>query len=484
VAGINAVQAVEGGSARVNDICREDAFRSICELITFRQNLFHVVVACQATGTDPDGDGPEEAPVLAEERATGVIMRDSYTGTSSVYSISYHVRTDLHYVATNGANEWPFAGWPHAATNISDAVHTGGDGDTVLVSNGTYRITSEITLTNAVTVKSGGCPGSKVVDGAGAARCFFLAHSNAVVDGLTVTGGTATDGGGMFMMGGGAARNCIVRGNFASSGHGGGIYCDGGGLVENCTIVSNRAILTGGGIYCNNGGTILNSVIVSNAADVDAANWDNSGVGMEYSYCCTTPDPGGFTSVTDDPVFKDAGAGDYRLAEGSPCIEAGWNRGWMSTAVDAEGKSRILDMKVDMGACEFIRPSADTDGDTLPDWWEWEYAKSLTNMEFGLDDDHDRLINAYEFLCGTDPADIGSSFRMDMPSREETGDGLIIRWSSVLGKHYKVMRGSSWQSNFDHEVSAGVSAVPPVNVHTDTTATGMGPYFYRVQLEP
>ncbi|MDD5482802.1 MAG: choice-of-anchor Q domain-containing protein [Kiritimatiellae bacterium] len=55
-----------------------------------------------------------------------------------------------------------------------------------------------------------------------------------------------------------------------------------------------------------------------------------------------------------DPRFKNFDAGDYRLAAGSPCVNAGDNRDWMTNAVDLDGRTRIRYGRVDMGAYERI----------------------------------------------------------------------------------------------------------------------------------
>jgi len=56
-----------------NKELKEDVFRGTLDLITFRQNLFTVIVAAQAFG--PDGRTP-----VAERRAVAIVFRDAYTG--------------------------------------------------------------------------------------------------------------------------------------------------------------------------------------------------------------------------------------------------------------------------------------------------------------------------------------------------------------------------------------------------------------------
>lgn len=57
-------------------------------------------------------------------------------------------------------------------------------------------------------------------------------------------------------------------------------------------------------------------------------------------------------------LFVDAAAGDYRLADGSPCVNAGLNQPWMAGATDLSGLRRVMAGVVDMGAYEWEPPAA------------------------------------------------------------------------------------------------------------------------------
>lgn len=57
-------------------------------------------------------------------------------------------------------------------------------------------------------------------------------------------------------------------------------------------------------------------------------------------------------SISADPLFANAGAGDFHLTVFSPCCDRGLNEPWMNDTKDCEGNSRIVNGNVDMGAFE------------------------------------------------------------------------------------------------------------------------------------
>ncbi len=146
-------------------------------------------------------------------------------------------------------------------------------------------------------------------------------------------------------------RNCLIYRNTAGTagaqgGNGGGVY---GGIVENCTVVTNATLGTpgaGGGVSdC----FVTNSIVYGNTSVTPSKNYNNA----TFGYSCTTPDPGGTGNTTADPLFALAATNNFRPIFGSPCIDTGTNLGWTATATDLDGKTRLLNGRVDMGAYEF-----------------------------------------------------------------------------------------------------------------------------------
>jgi hypothetical protein len=136
-----------------------------------------------------------------------------------------------------------------------------------------------------------------------------------------------------------------------------------------------------------------------------------------------------------------------------------------------------------MGAYEFIPRALDTDSDGLPDWWEWEYSHTMTNMNPEEDNDWDHAANVSEYIAGTDPTRASSFLGMGSLGVEGGGTGLVVRWSSVADRFYTLERATNLCVGFDTLVGTNIAARPPTNDFTDTNVPAYGPYFYRVRVQ-
>lgn len=173
------------------------------------------------------------------------------------------------YVATNGNDGNGGTSWDDAVKTIAAGITKAvGAGDVVLVSNGEYLLTGQLSLTKNVTVRSWNNgnidPTNTIVNaGGGAFRCAYLNHVNATLDGFTLTNAAPASNGGGVRLTSGTVRNCIIVNNTPSE-QGAGIYMT-GGRVEGSVIRANRTDNQyGGGIYMT-AGTVSNCSIVSNA---------------------------------------------------------------------------------------------------------------------------------------------------------------------------------------------------------------------------
>jgi len=177
-----------------------------------------------------------------------------------------------------------------------------------------------------------------------------------------------------------------------------------------------------------------------------------------------------------NPSFE--AANDYHLSIGSPCVDAG-NNGAAMGSTDLDGLPRIVNGAVDMGAYEYLWP--DTDEDGMPDRFEWQSIGNRTNLMTGADQDGDGLDNLDEYFAGTSASNPASCFRFETIATQNTND-MAISWQSATGKRYRFYRSTNLLLE-PQPFLTNILATPPMNTVTDRTATGRGPWFYRVILE-
>jgi len=189
-----------------------------------------------------------------------------------LFFVSPGIFAATNYVGTSGTPGGNYY------TDIQSAVEATSGGDFVLVSNGTYILSSQIDVTNSLRIQSVNGPKNTIVDGNSSVLCFSLYNHNTVVSGFTITNGntggvrcndttpvitnciiignsTLGSGGGTYA---GTVNNCIISGNSANNG--GGTFHS---IINNCTISKNLASEDAGGTYCS---TVNNSTISGNSA--------------------------------------------------------------------------------------------------------------------------------------------------------------------------------------------------------------------------
>lgn len=175
-------------------------------------------------------------------------------------------------------------------------------------------------------------------------------------------------GGGVYLTGHTVQKiiGCLIYDNRTAN-YGGGIYVNlapSAYAIESCTIAENRATNLwwgmGGGICGGSGQAISlkNCIVFSNIATVAGSNYYGVDSGpISGQHTCTTPSLPGISNITAEPMFYRSGS--FELAAGSPCIDTGTNQSWMTTALDLDAKTRIINSIVDMGAYEYgVAPGA------------------------------------------------------------------------------------------------------------------------------
>jgi hypothetical protein len=304
----------------------------------------------------------------------------------------------------------------------------------------------------------------------------------------------------------GTLRNCVISNNsavFTAGGAAGGNYFNclftansaqwagavsGGGppgsILNNCTVVGNSASVSGGGVQLFVGDVsslnlrATNSIIYENTAPV-GANYSNLGQeqNLTLDHCCTVPLPAtGNGNFTNPPVFVSDGLGDYRLQPESPCINAGRNMSGASMT-DLDYNFRNIGGTVDVGAYEYQTPTS-----VLSYAWAQQNGLSTDGSADFSDADGDGANNWQEWRADTIPTNSVSALRL--VSATNSPGGAVVTWQSVATRNYWLERATNLgvASPFQ-TIATNIVGAASTKTYTDPTATGDGPYVYRIGVQ-
>jgi hypothetical protein len=205
----------------------------------------------------------------------------------------------------------------------------------------------------------------------------------------------------------------------------------------------------------------------------------------------------GINNIHQDPRFVNPARGDYHLLSSSPCIDAGAATAPSLPLTDSDGEPIPFSNFPDIGADEFV----DSDGDTLPDFWERKWfggftpagdddpdSDHLSNSNELLadtdplnpDTDGDNCLDGVEFFGETDPLDPGSFF--EIIGFSLSGPQVTLRWTTAPGRWYQAYFSDdflSWQA-----IGAPLKATGDSLQSTLTAAKSISVRFFTVKALP
>jgi hypothetical protein len=214
---------------------------------------------------------------------------------------------------------------------------------------------------------------------------IYVDHSSPFLDHNTFTGNKAQYGGAVFNASAmPQIRNCIFSSDTATQSGGAVFDSLSSPLLINCLLYSNVADSFGGAYYSyGSSAKIINTTISQNLSStggslystassaprlLNTIAWGNtpgfgndagSGAVAYYSLLQGYPADAAHHNINGslDPLFTNAGAGDFTLQLTSPCINSGNNDSIPDNIVtDLAGHARIFANNIDMGSYEVPLP--------------------------------------------------------------------------------------------------------------------------------
>ncbi len=227
---------------------------------------------------------------------SGVLLAVVLGGTSGVVADTIHVPEDY--------------------PTIQAAILAALEGDEIIVAPGTYNEAIFFNGHNII-LRSESGPEVTTIDATGlensVVRLVTREGPSTVIDGFTITGGVAAQGGGIYCLDSNPTiNNCIIRNNIASNGSGGGLWVSvqseellitqtrfvensatlhGGGVAAGvgpltfrfCLFQDNFAVKKGGGLLASGSVSLVNCSIIANGVSLETGTaggaWLNGSVG-------------------------------------------------------------------------------------------------------------------------------------------------------------------------------------------------------------
>lgn len=201
-----------------------------------------------------------------------------------------------------------------------------------------------------------------------------------------------------------------------------------------------------------------------------------------------------YLEMADGNILKTGGFGSsavsiFDLLAGTvtPARSLAPARGWHTAVQFANGRIMLLggfrenNGSDDMRSTAFYAFRLDSDLDGIDDEWELVNGMDATRREDAVeDDDEDGHTNLQEFLAGTDPQNPLNALKIEPP--QIVGNQMLIRFSSVSGKYYRVEKGEAENPGLWVAVSANLAGNGGLVEISDPIESGEAAASYRVLL--
>ena len=214
-------------------------------------------------------------------------------------------QTSYYVNGSCGDNAWtgtsPVCAAPDGPkATIQRAINATSNGDVVFVADGVYTGSGNKNLSyngRLITVRSANGPDNCIIDCQGSGRAFTFENgetTESVIQGFTITNGSAGLGGGFFSENAGASViDCVFDSNTAEVGGAINHRDEGDLILENCTFIANHETGCAGGVF-----SIYNNVTLSDCVFLEnVGSLAIGGLGVGF----------GETSLTNCSFFQNDG---------------------------------------------------------------------------------------------------------------------------------------------------------------------------------
>ncbi len=194
------------------------------------------------------------------------------------------------FVRPDGDDKKAGTSWETAMLTIKKALSTAAVGDTVFVAQGTYNLTSSISLVDGKHIFGSFKAGTReqdidlypsVLDGSSMTKRLIeagAAFTNpTVIDGLVLQNATtSSSGAGASIRQNITLRNCIIRNCTTTGSTGGGVYMHSYAGISGC-IIELCSSMKEGGAVCVNSGCVVENTIIRGCTGKWGAVYNNGG---------------------------------------------------------------------------------------------------------------------------------------------------------------------------------------------------------------